>query len=114
MRKIIFLMLIFFVFDISHIDSNSFKNLNYSLNEMYSKKYYSIYFVDMYSDVLKDKLKIIDCDVFSYIIDDKKYYARDIDDLVNKFGGDLIKIDGINIFCDVYNLIKFKNISDIY
>lgn len=113
MRKIVFLILIFFVFDISHIDSNSDKNLHYSMNEIYSKKYYSLYFVDMYSDVLKNKLKIIDCDIYSYIIDGKKYYFRDIDDLINDFG-ESIKIDGINVFCDVYNLMKFKNISSIY
>lgn len=109
-----------------HIDSNSSKELMYDRTNLYDENNYSIYFIDTNSIELNNKLKAVDIDVLSYIIDDKKYYARDINDLTNKYLKDKslqekiyyetngFKIDGINVVAENNELLKLEHIIDIY
>ena len=62
----------------------------------------------------------------NYIVEDKKYYARDINELVKTFIKDKsiedkiyyelngIKIDGITITCEVNELMKLENLTKVY
>ena len=75
---------------------------------------------------LNESLKILNIDVINYIIDDKKYYAKDMEDLIEKFtkGKNLeeklyyktngIKVDAITIYCEVNELMKFENLIKTY
>ena len=62
----------------------------------------------------------------NYIVEDKKYYARNINELVKTFIKDKsiedkiyyelngIKIDGITITCEVNELMKLENLTKVY
>lgn len=109
-----------------HIDSNSNKRLMFDRINIYDENYYSIYFVNTNSKELNNKLNILDIDILSYIIDNKKYYARDINGLSEKYLKDKtleervyyesngFKIDGINVVCQNNELLKLEKIIDIY
>ena len=74
-------------------------------------------------DKILDKVKIA---IVNYIIDDKVYYARNIDELTSKYNKDKeldeiiynenkgIYIDGINIICEVGELIELEKLASIY
>jgi hypothetical protein len=65
-------------------------------------------------------------DIISYIIDENTYYARNINSLIDEYTKDKskedkiyyelsgIKIDGINIFCEVDDLMKLEGLVNIY
>ena len=62
----------------------------------------------------------------NYIIDDKKYYVRNIKELIKTFIKDKsveekiyyelngIKIDGITITCEVNELMKLEKLTKVY
>ena len=62
----------------------------------------------------------------SYIIDDKKYYVKDIISLIDKYTKDMsledkiyfkingIIIDGLNVTCENDEIMKLSNIEKIY
>ena len=115
-----------FIFNILEIDSNSDKLLLYDNKNLYDENNYKVYFRNTNSIELKEVLNDLNIRVLSYIIDDKKYYARNIDELVNEYISNKkinekiyyenngIIIDGINIVCQNSELIKMENIIDIY
>ena len=81
LRTFIFISL-FLVFNINEIDSNSDKILYYDSSDIHVEDTFKVYLKDTNSNKLNDALKILNIDVLNYIIEDKKYYARNIDDLI--------------------------------
>ena len=85
-----------------------------------------VYFKSINSNELDNILKYVNVDVMNYIVEDKKYYARDINELVKTFIKDKsiedkiyyelngIKIDGITITCEVNELMKLENLTKVY
>ncbi len=130
MKKIILETLIFIslflVFNINDIDSNSDKILYYDSSDIHVEDTFKVYLKDTNSVNLNESLKILNIDVINYIIDDKKYYAKDMEDLIEKFtkGKNLeeklyyktngIKVDAITIYCEVNELMKFENLIKTY
>ena len=125
-KKYILTIILCSLFNIQTIDSNSDKLTLYNKDNIYEEEVFKIYFVNTTSKDLESILNILDINVLSYIIDDKKYYARDLNDLYEKYTKDKtlqdkiyyekygIKIDGINIKCQINELIKLDNLVDIY
>lgn len=130
MKKIILKTLIFItlfiVFNINEIDSNSDKVLHYVKTDIHVEDTFKVYFKSINSNELDDILKYVNVDVMNYIVEDKKYYARDINELVKTFIKDKsiedkiyyelngIKIDGITITCEVNELMKLENLTKVY
>jgi len=124
--KKVFLVILLFLFNVIHIDSNSTKNLFYNDEDPYYIDTYTLYFINTNTNELKQKLSLLDINVLSYIINNEKYYARNIDILEQNYLKDKslkdkiyykeygIKIDAINVSCEVEELIKLQNIIDIY
>lgn len=130
MKKIILKTLIFItlfiVFNINEIDSNSDKVLHYDKTDIHVEDTFKVYFKSINSNELDDILKYVNVYVMNYIVEDKKYYARDINELVKTFIKDKsiedkiyyelngIKIDGITITCEVNELMKLENLTKVY
>ena len=124
--KIFYFFIVLFLFNTPYIDSNSSKRLIYDPNDLYSKDYNKIYFINTNSNELRESLNGLDIEILSYIIEDKKYYARNIDELeeiylknknfeekiIYEING--IKIDAINVTCKTSELIKLEKKIDIY
>ncbi len=130
MKKLILKTLIFtflfLVFNINEIDSNSDKILYYDSSDIHVEDTFKVYLKDTDSIKLNDSLNTLNIEVLNYIIDDEKYYARNIDDLIEKYTKDKnpeeqiyyrlkgIKIDAITIYCEVNELMKFENLIKTY
>lgn len=130
MKKLILKTLIFFslfiVFNINEIDSNSDKILYYDSSDIHVEDTFKVYLKNTNSIELNDSLKMLNIEVLNYIIEDKKYYARNIDDLIEKFTKDKtleekiyyelngIKIDAVTIYCEVDELMKFEKLVKTY
>lgn len=125
LKTLIFITL-FIVFNINEIDSNSDKVLHYDKTDIHVEDTFKVYFKSLNSNELDDILKYVNVDVMNYIVEDKKYYARDINELVKTFIKDKsiedkiyyelngIKIDGITITCEVNELMKLENLTKVY
>lgn len=125
LKTLIFITL-FIVFNINEIDSNSDKVLYYDKTDIHVEDTFKVYFKSINSNELDDILKYVNVDVMNYIVEDKKYYARDINELVKAFIKDKsiedkiyyelngIKIDGITITCEVNELMKLENLTKVY
>ena len=125
LKTLIFITL-FIVFNINEIDSNSDKVLHYDKTDIHVEDTFKVYFKSINSNELDDILKYVNVDVMNYIVEDKKYYARDINELVKTFIKDKsiedkidyelngIKIDGITITCEVNELMKLENLTKVY
>ncbi len=125
-KKVICFIILFVLFNLNHIDSNSDKRIIYNTDDIYNKSYYSIYFVNTTIEELTEVLSILDIDVLSYVINDKKYYARNISVLESNYIKDKseseiiylsqygIKVDKINVICSVNEILKLENMVDIY
>lgn len=125
LKTLIFITL-FIVFNINEIDSNSDKVLHYDKTDIHIEDTFKVYFKSINSNELDDILKYVNVDVMNYIVEDKKYYARDINELVKTFIKDKsiedkiyyelngIKIDGITITCEVNELMKLENLTKVY
>ena len=119
LKTLIFITL-FIVFNINEIDSNSDKVLNYDKTDIHLEDTFKVYFKSLNSNELDNILKYVNVEVMNYIIDDKKYYARNINELTKTFIKDKsieekiyyelngIKIDGITITCEVNELMKLE------
>ena len=124
--KALLIFLTFFVYDIENIDSNSDKILLYDSVNIHDENNFTLYFKNKVNSYDLDLLKKYDVFINSYIISDKKYYAKDGNDLINiytknktleekiyyKIKG--INIDGINITCENSEIIKLLSIYDVY
>ena len=125
LKTLIFITL-FIVFNINEIHSNSDKVLHYDKTDIHVEDTFKVYFKSINSNELDDILKYVNVDVMNYIVEDKKYYARDINELVKTFIKDKsiedkiyyelngIKIDGITITCEVNELMKLENLTKVY
>lgn len=125
LKTLVFITL-FIVFNINEIDSNSDKVLHYDKTDIHVEDTFKVYFKSINSNELNDILKYVNVDVMNYIVEDKKYYARNINELVKTFIKDKsiedkiyyelngIKIDGITITCEVNELMKLENLTKVY
>ena len=124
-KKILFFLSIFFIFNISVLDSNSSKYLLYDKKDIYLEDYFTLYFKDVNSYRLESIINGLKVNIVSYIIDGNEYYARNINDLIYEYTKDLelkdklyyydngIDIEGINIICEVSELMVLDNLIDI-
>lgn len=124
--KIFSFFILFFLFNTLHIDSNSNKRLIYNRNELYENNINTVYFIDTNTNELREKLQNRNIQILSYIINEEKYYARNIDileeiylkdeSLENKILYDIqgIKIDGIVVRCTNKELIELEELFKIY
>lgn len=124
--KLLFMLTIFLTFNTGKIDSNSDKILYYDRKDLNYIDTFKIYFKDTNSYSLNNSLKKTNIQVISYTIDDKKYYARNIEELIKQYTKNLnnelkayyningIKIDSITAVCKVYDLIKLEKLERIY
>lgn len=124
--KLLFMLTIFFTFNIGEIDSNSDKILYYDRSNLNYIDTFKIYFKDTNSYSLNNSLKKTNIQVISYTIDNKKYYARNIEELIKQYTKNLnnelkvyydingVKIDNITAICKVYDLIKLEKLERIY
>ena len=147
--KLLFMLSIFLTFNTGEIDSNSDKILYYDRDLEIIPENYKIYWLSVdntttYANSIYpgDKIDlwlltkvennyvyepfITNIEVLSYIIDGKKYYARNIEELINVYTKDLndelkvyyklhgIRIEGITAVCKVYDLIKLEKLERIY
>lgn len=125
MKKIFFILSLF-IFNILHVDSNSNKNLFYSQDDIYDEKVYEMYFVSLNTNNLEKIINDLDIEVYSYIIDDEKYYARNINKFKEIYLKDKssnekiyyeeygINIDGITCLCNGNQISKLKELVSIY
>lgn len=125
LKTLIFISL-FIVFNINEIDSNSDKVLNYDKTDIHLEDTFKVYFKSLNSNELDNILKYVNVEVMNYIIDDKKYYVRNIKELIKTFIKDKsveekiyyelngIKIDGITITCEVNELMKLEKLTKVY
>lgn len=125
LKTLIFITL-FIVFNINEIDSNSDKVLHYDKTDIHIEDTFKVYFKSLNSNELDNILKYVNVDVMNYIIDDKKYYVRNIKELIKTFIKDKsveekiyyelngIKIDGITITCEVNELMKLEKLTKVY
>lgn len=125
LKTLIFISL-FIVFNINEIDSNSDKVLHYDKTDIHLEDTFKVYFKSLNSNELDNILKYVNIEVMNYIIDDKKYYARNINELTKTFIKDKsieekiyyelngIKIDGITITCEVNELMKLEKLTKVY
>ncbi len=125
LRTFIFISL-FLVFNINEIDSNSDKILYYDSSDIHVEDTFKVYLKNTNSNKLNEVLKILNIDVLNYTIEDKKYYARNINDLIEKFTKDKsieekiyyelngVTIDSVTIYCEVNELMKFENLVKTY
>lgn len=125
-KKILIFASFFFLFNLSHIDSNSDKRLIYDNSDIYNKEYHTIYFVSSTTFELRNIFNILDIEVLSYMIDGKKYYARNIDEVERQFLSNKnfeekiyyydksINVDSVNVICSINEIMKLNNMVDIY
>ena len=116
----------FFLFNTIHIDSNSSKRLIYNQNDLYESNKNTIYFVNANSYDIRKILDYLNLEATTYIVEDKIYYVRNVDILLevynknksledklfNEING--IKIDGIKVNCTNAELIEIDKWFDIY
>lgn len=119
------LFCLFFLFNISDIDSESEKKLIYDVSKLYEEDNYLIYFKDLNSNDIY-KFKKYNIQILSYLIDGKKYYARNNEILVNEYTKEMnqekkalykingVKINALNVVCTVEELIKIEHDFNIY
>lgn len=124
--KLLFFITLFFIFNLDEIDSNSDKRIMYNLNNIHEENHYTLYLKDIKSGVVDEVFNKLNIKVTSYIINDRKYYARDIDDLINKYTKELstedkiyyinngVKIDAVTTRCEVYQVIELEKMNLIY
>ena len=124
--KIFSFFVFFFLFNTIHIDSNSSKRLIYNQNDLYESNINTIYFVNANSNDIRKILDYLNLEATTYIVEDKKYYGRNVDILLevynknksledklfNEING--IKIDGIKVNCTNAELIEIDKWFDIY
>lgn len=125
-KKIILFSSLFFLFNISEIDSNSDKLLLYNKNDTFDENIYNIYFYDTSIDELERALNILKISVLSYIIDGKKYYVRNIKELKELYLKDKsieekiyyekysFLVDGISVYCINDELLKLESLVNVY
>ena len=125
-KKILLFLCLFFLFNTLEVDSNNDKILFYNKNELYEEDYHIIYFYNVTSKKLESILDILDIEVLCYIVDNNKYYVRNVNELISKYFEDKmineqlyyneygINIDAICVICTNNELLKLENLTGVY
>lgn len=123
--KKVFLCLLF-LFNIMEVDSNDNKNLFFDRNNLYEENSYKVYLNNVNSNDLEKSLDKLNIRVLSYIIENEKYYANNIDELIEKYLSDKslnekiyyenngIIIDAINVVCQNSELLKLEEDISVF
>lgn len=116
----------FFIFNLEEIDSNSDKRVTYNLNNIHEEDYFTLYLKNINSKKLDKIINELELNIISYIIQDNKYYAKDINDLIENYTASLseedkiyysingIKIDAVTVRCEVNKIMKLESYNLIY
>jgi hypothetical protein len=127
LNKVLFLIILFFVYNIENIDSNNDKILLYDSVNIHDESNFTIYFKDVINSYDIDHiLKGYNIKILSYIVDGEKYYAKDGIDLIDKYNSNKkleekiyyelngVIIEGINVECENNEIIKLSRVEKIY
>lgn len=126
MKKILFFFILFFTFNTLEIESNSDKYLVYNRKDIYDTGSFKVFFYNANSEKLDKFIKENNIIVKYYIVNDKKYYVRNIDKLILLYTGEMnsndkiyylyngINIDGVCVNTSVEKLMLFEKEFNIY
>ncbi len=126
MKKILFFFILFFTFNTLEIESNSDKYLVYDRKDIYDTGSFKVFFYNANSEKLDKFIKENNIIVKYYIVNDKKYYVRNIDKLILLCTSEMnsndkiyylyngINIDGVCVNTSVEKLMLFEKNFKIY
>ena len=126
MKKILFFFILFFTFNTLEIESNSDKYLVYDRKDIYDTGSFKVFFYNANSEKLDNFIKENNIIVKYYIVNDKKYYVRNIDKLILLYTSEMnsndkiyylyngINIDGVCVNTSVEKLMLFEKEFNIY
>ena len=126
MKKILFFFILFFTFNTLEIESNSDKYLVYDRKDIYDTGSFKVFFYNANSEKLDKFIKENNIIVKYYIVNDKKYYVRNIDILILLYTSEMnsndkiyylyngINIDGVCVNTSVEKLMLFEKEFNIY
>ena len=126
MKKILFFFILFFTFNTLEIESNSDKYLVYNRNDIYDTGSFKVFFYNANSEKLDKFIKENNIIVKYYIVNDKKYYVRNIDKLILLYTSEMnsndkiyylyngINIDGVCVNTSVEKLMLLEKEFNIY
>ena len=126
MKKILFFFILFFTFNTLEIESNSDKYLVYDRKDIYDTGSFNVFFYNANSEKLDKFIKENNIIVKYYIVNDKKYYVRNIDKLILLYTSEMnnndkiyylyngINIDGVCVNTSVEKLMLFEKEFNIY
>ncbi len=126
MKKILFFFILFFTFNTLEIESNSDKYLVYNRKDIYDTGSFKVFFYNANSEKLDKFIKENNIIVKYYIVNDKKYYVRNIDKLILLYTSEMnsndkiyylyngINIDGVCVNTSVEKLMLFEKEFNIY
>ena len=126
MKKILFFFILFFTFNTLEIESNSDKYLVYDRKDIYDTGSFKVFFYNANSEKLDKFIKENNIIVKYYIVNDKKYYVRNIDKLILLYTSvknsndkiyylyNGINIDGVCVNTSVEKLMLFEKEFNIY
>lgn len=125
-KKILFFFILFFTFNTLEIESNSDKYLVYDRKDIYDTGSFKVFFYNANSEKLDKFIKENNIIVKYYIVNDKKYYVRNIDKLILLYTSEMnsndkiyylyngINIDGVCVNTSVEKLMLFEKEFNIY
>lgn len=126
MKKILCFFILFFTFNTLEIESNSDKYLVYNRNDIYDTGSFKVFFYNANSEKLDKFIKENNIIVKYYIVNDKKYYVRNIDKLILLYTSEMnsndkiyylyngINIDGICVNTSVEKLMLLEKEFNVY
>lgn len=126
MKKILFFFILFFTFNTLEIESNSDKYLVYNRNDIYDTGSFKVFFYNANGEKLDKFIKENNIIVKYYIVNDKKYYVRNIDKLILLYTSEMnsndkiyylyngINIDGICVNTSVEKLMLLEKEFNVY
>ncbi len=126
MKKILCFFILFFTFNTLEIESNSDKYLVYNKNDIYDTGSFKVFFYNANSEKLDKFIKENNIIVKYYIVNDKKYYVRNIDKLILLYTSEMnnndkiyylyngINIDGICVNTSVEKLMLLEKEFNVY
>lgn len=124
--KIVLFFNAFLIFNLPNIDSDMDKSINYNRYNLYDKEYRNIYFKNLNSKNFYKVTNLKNIIIYSYVVEDKTYYAKNINELIDYYTKDMsqerkvyykingIKIDGINVMCNNKDLLELEKVISIY
>lgn len=126
MKKILFFFILFFTFNTLEIESNSDKYLVYNRKDIYDTGSFKVFFYNANSEKLDKFIKENNIIVKYYIVNDKKYYVRNIDKLILLYTSEMnsndkiyylyngINIEGVCVNTSIEKLMLLEKEFNIY